>query len=162
MFVTEMMKTDLVAVNPETKLSEAKSLMEKGNFRHLPVMDAEGKLVGIVTESDLLGKLVEGHATMQSKVAEVMFRKVRTVNLNDEARSLAREIARNDRLAVRLTKQALNRACEIPRMREALEHALEIDVEIESTETEESREFNEILRRDGARAAIAWRDARLG
>ena len=54
-------------------------------------------------------------------------------DLVDEARSLAREIARNDRLAVRLTKQALNRACEIPRMREALEHALEIDVEIEST-----------------------------
>jgi acetoin utilization protein AcuB len=53
MFVTEMMKTDLVAVNPETKLSEAKSLMEKGNFRHLPVMDAEGKLVGIVTDRDM-------------------------------------------------------------------------------------------------------------
>lgn len=53
MFVTEMMKTDLVAVNPETKLSEAKSLMEQGNFRHLPVMDADGKLVGIVTDRDM-------------------------------------------------------------------------------------------------------------
>ena len=54
MFVTEMMKTDLVAVTPETKLSEAKSLMEKGNFRHLPVMDAEGKQVGIVIDMDPL------------------------------------------------------------------------------------------------------------
>ena len=53
MFVTEMMKTDLIAVNPETKLSEARSLMREGNFRHLPVVDAEGKLVGIVTDRDM-------------------------------------------------------------------------------------------------------------
>ena len=53
MFVKEMIKTDLVAVNPETKLSEAKSLMEEGNFRHLPVVDAAGKLVGIVTDRDM-------------------------------------------------------------------------------------------------------------
>lgn len=53
MFVTEMMKTDLVAVNPETKLSEARTLMMEGNFRHLPVVDAEGKLVGIVTDRDM-------------------------------------------------------------------------------------------------------------
>ena len=29
MFVTEMMKTDLVAITPETSLAEAKELMEK-------------------------------------------------------------------------------------------------------------------------------------
>jgi acetoin utilization protein AcuB len=53
MFVTEMMKTDLVAITPETSLSEAKALMEKGNFRHLPVVDGDGKLVGIVTDRDM-------------------------------------------------------------------------------------------------------------
>lgn len=78
-----------------------------------------------------------------------------------EARSLAREIARNDALAVRLTKQAVNSLYEIPRMREALEHALELDIAIETTETEESRQFNEILKTQGARAAIAWRDRRF-
>jgi enoyl-CoA hydratase len=78
-----------------------------------------------------------------------------------EARALAREIARNDPLAVRLTKQAVNAMYEIPRMREALEHALELDITIESTETEESRQFNEILKSEGAKAAIAWRDRQL-
>jgi enoyl-CoA hydratase len=78
-----------------------------------------------------------------------------------EARALAREIARNDALAVRLTKQAVNAMYEIPRLRDALEHALELDVTIETTETEESRQFNEILRQEGARAAIAWRDRQL-
>jgi len=78
-----------------------------------------------------------------------------------EARTLAREIARNDPLAVRLTKQAVNSVYEIPRMREALEHALELDITIESTETDESKQFNEILKKEGARAAIAWRDRQL-
>lgn len=78
-----------------------------------------------------------------------------------EARALAREIARNDSLAVRLTKQAVNSVYEIPRMRDALEHALELDITIESTETEESRQFNEILKSEGAKAAIAWRDRQL-
>lgn len=78
-----------------------------------------------------------------------------------EARTLARQIARNDQLAVRLTKQAVNNLYEIPRMRDALQHALELDIAIETTETEESRAFNDILKKEGARAAIAWRDRRL-
>jgi enoyl-CoA hydratase len=78
-----------------------------------------------------------------------------------EAQALAREIARNDQLAVRLTKQAVNAMYEIPRMRDALEHALELDIAIESTETDESRQFNEVLKKEGARAAIAWRDRQL-
>lgn len=53
MFVTETMRTDLIAVGAETKLSEAKSLMQEGNFRHLPVVDADGKLVGIITDRDM-------------------------------------------------------------------------------------------------------------
>jgi enoyl-CoA hydratase len=78
-----------------------------------------------------------------------------------EARALARQIARNDQLAVRLTKQAVNNLYEIPRMRDALKHALELDIAIETTETEESRAFNDILKKEGARAAIAWRDRQL-
>lgn len=98
----------------------------------------------------------------QAEAWGLVNRVVEPGSLVQEARGLAREIARNDPLAVRLTKQALNDACEIPRMREALEHALRIDMTIETTDTDESRQFNEILRNEGARAAIAWRDARLG
>ena len=46
-------------------------------------------------------------------------------------------------------------------MREALLQALELDIVVEATETDNSREFNRILRDEGAGAAIAWRDARL-
>jgi acetoin utilization protein AcuB len=47
------MNTNLVSVAPETKLSEVRALMKKNNFRHLPVVDGEGKLIGIVTDRDM-------------------------------------------------------------------------------------------------------------
>ncbi len=53
----------------------------------LPVID-DGSLVGIVTETDLLTKLVDGHASPDSSVAEVMFRNVRTVSHTADASAL--------------------------------------------------------------------------
>jgi enoyl-CoA hydratase len=80
--------------------------------------------------------------------------------LLDETLALGRRIAANDSLAVRLTKQAINRSFDAAGLREALAQALETDVVIETSESPESREFNTILRKDGAKAAIAWRSAR--
>ena len=79
----------------------------------------------------------------------------------ETALSLAREIAANDRIAVALTKQGINRSLEIMGMRQALLQGLELDVLVEASETPESREFNRILEKEGPRAAIAWREARL-
>jgi enoyl-CoA hydratase len=79
----------------------------------------------------------------------------------DEAIAMARALAANDPVGVTLTKQAINRSADIMGMREALLQGLELGVLVEASETPESREFNEILEKEGARAAIAWRDARL-
>ena len=81
--------------------------------------------------------------------------------LLESARDLALDIAGNDQFAVRLTKQAINRSMDLAGMREALLAALETNVEIETTETEESRQFNEILKEQGTKSAIAWRSARV-
>lgn len=76
------------------------------------------------------------------------------------ALALAQRIAANDAVAVKLTKQAINRSLDIAGMRESLIAALEYNMQIETSESAESREFNAILKRDGAKAAIAWRSAR--
>jgi len=81
--------------------------------------------------------------------------------LMDAAFAMAGEIAVNDPVAVRLTKKALNRSMDIAGMKMALREALEIDIEIESTDTLASREFNRILDADGLKAALAWRAAQL-
>ena len=89
-------------------------------------------------------------------------RAVQESNLVQRARELALEIARNDRLAVQISKQAINTAMEIGSMREALKHALELELAIETTETPASKEFDEILRTQGIRAALEWRNEKLG
>jgi enoyl-CoA hydratase len=79
----------------------------------------------------------------------------------DEALALARSIAANDRIAVTVTKQAINRGAEIMGMRQGLLQGLELGVFAEASETPESKEFNEILEKEGAKAALAWQEARL-
>ena len=61
--------------------------MKEFGISQLPVVE-DGKLVGIITESDLLARLVEGNATLASAVAEVMFRNVHTVAMDEDAESL--------------------------------------------------------------------------
>jgi enoyl-CoA hydratase len=84
-------------------------------------------------------------------------RVVPAASLMDEALALAQRIAANDVFAVCMTKKAINRSLDIGGMRQAMLNALDIDVAVETSETAESREFNEILKREGAKAAIAWR-----
>ena len=109
--------------------------------------------------------LLTGNDRISPEQAEawgLINRVVKPENLVNRAREIALEIARNDQLAVRITKQAINKTYEFGKMRNALQHALELDIAIESTETEESRRFNEILKNEGAKAAIDWRDHHLG
>jgi enoyl-CoA hydratase len=79
--------------------------------------------------------------------------------LMEAAFAMAAEISMNDPVAVQLTKKALNRSLDIAGLKKALRAALEIDIEIELTETPESREFNRILAAKGPKAALKWRAA---
>lgn len=109
--------------------------------------------------------LLTGNDRISSEQAEswgLVNRVVKPENLITRARELALEIARNDQLAVRITKQAINKTYEFGKMRNALKHALELGIAIESTETPESRQFNEVLKKEGTKAAIKWRDRQLG
>jgi enoyl-CoA hydratase len=98
----------------------------------------------------------------QAESWNLVNRLVAADQVHEAARELAMSIAQNDQLAVRLTKRAINDGYDTAGMRKALLDALELDVEIESTETPESKFFNEMMERDGIRAAIAWRKAQFG
>lgn len=52
--VDEIMTTDLVTLSPEDTLAAAARLMSERGFRHLPIVDADGALAGLVTQSDVL------------------------------------------------------------------------------------------------------------
>jgi cystathionine beta-synthase len=91
--VAELLRTlprrELVTAEHGHTVSEAVKLMKSQGISQLPVVE-DGRLVGILTESDVLGKLVDGRATLASKVAEVMFRNVRTVEESDDVGLLSK------------------------------------------------------------------------
>jgi len=98
----------------------------------------------------------------QAEAWGLVNRVVEAGKLHEAARELALSIAQNDQLAVRLTKRAINQGYDTAGMRKALLDALDLDVQIESTETPESKAFNEIMETQGVRAAIAWRRSQFG
>jgi cystathionine beta-synthase len=77
----------IVSATSSDTVADSVMLMKEHGISQLPVVD-EGRLVGILTESDVLGKLVDGRASLSAAVAEVMFRKVTTVKASDEASKL--------------------------------------------------------------------------
>ncbi|MDZ7707873.1 MAG: CBS domain-containing protein [Trueperaceae bacterium] len=53
MLVREFMHSEPVTISPDTPLLEAEWRMQEGGFRHLPIVDGDDRLVGIVSDRDL-------------------------------------------------------------------------------------------------------------
>ncbi len=51
--VKERMTRNPTAVTPEEALKDAVCKMERGHFRHLPVVDNDGKLIGMLSDRDI-------------------------------------------------------------------------------------------------------------
>jgi enoyl-CoA hydratase len=82
-------------------------------------------------------------------------------DLDSTGLAIANHIAAIDPNLVKQTKRAINRAFEARNMLDALEEALAIDLAIEGAGSPDKIQFMEIARRDGLKAALAWRDARF-
>ncbi len=49
-----IMTTDVLTVSPETSISELSKLLENRKIGGVPVVDQDGRLVGVITQSDLV------------------------------------------------------------------------------------------------------------
>ena len=52
----DIMTTKVISVTPDTTVEELARLLIKHHFKGVPVVDDAGKLVGVVTENDLITK----------------------------------------------------------------------------------------------------------
>ena len=105
MLVKERMSHPVITIKPEIPIMEAHELMQKEHIRRLPVINKHKRLVGIVSEKDLLHAepsdvtsldVWELHY-MLSKiiVKEVMTRDVITITENTPLEEAARIMADN-------------------------------------------------------------------
>ncbi|GHV78297.1 hypothetical protein AGMMS49944_00880 [Spirochaetia bacterium] len=103
MIISDVMTKNPISVHPEMSVTEVRSLMDKEQVGHLPVLDKNNKLVGIITKKDML-KAGPSAATSldmyeisyllsKLKVEKIMVKTVHTVTENDVVEEAARIMA---------------------------------------------------------------------
>ena len=81
LLVRDFMTPQLLTLTAEMELLDAIALLVEKRVSGAPVLDAQGNLVGIVTERDCLARTVVAsyHGEAAGRVAEVMSRDIKTV-----------------------------------------------------------------------------------
>ena len=88
-------RRDVISLDLNDRLGRATELFKQHGISQMPVLD-DGKLSGILTESDVLHHLVSGRSTKDTVVAEVMERRVSTVGLGARSGELPRIFERGE------------------------------------------------------------------
>ena len=86
MKVSELMTRSVVTLSPEETLAQAADTLGSLNVSGAPVCDAEQRLVGVFSKSDLVGRLIEGRLDPSAKVGGHMSPAAVTVQPDDDIR----------------------------------------------------------------------------
>jgi CBS domain-containing protein len=73
MLARAIMSRNVVTATPETTVEEAMAIMDRGYFRHLPVLD-DGRLVGIVSVRDTVRAHIESQGHEVESLKSYIFR----------------------------------------------------------------------------------------
>src|SRR5918994_1790442 len=102
MWAHEVMTSPVVTVRPDAPVKEAILLLDRHDITALPVLDEDERLVGVISEADLLrGGVADDprahvlpvdrwHEHAGTTVADVMTRRVVTARENTDASDIAR------------------------------------------------------------------------
>ena len=98
MLVKERMTRNPITIRPDTPVTEAQAMMKREKIHHLPVLDKDEKLVGIVSEKDLLYASPSPASTlsvyeMTSLLAKLKVEKVMSKNVVTAAEDVPLEEA---------------------------------------------------------------------
>lgn len=66
----QVMTSPVVSLTPEASITEALGLFQKNAFRHIPVATSAGRLVGIVSDRDILRYLAGLSESYQQQVLQ--------------------------------------------------------------------------------------------
>ena len=87
--VSRIMRTEFASLRETDRLDLADQIMKLGRVRHLPVLDPDGRIIGIVSNRDLLSASLTNVLDFEREqrqgflhsvdVAEVMTREVETI-----------------------------------------------------------------------------------
>ncbi len=82
--INEIMTTDLFTLQADASLAEAEHLMKEHRVRHIPIIDDANKLLGLITQRDILASASTG-----ASVGDVMRRDIYTISETADMRAAA-------------------------------------------------------------------------
>lgn len=92
-FAEEIMTSPVITLSPGSSVEQAFRLFHKYEFRHLPVITADQRLQGIISDRDILrvlGNLDGGNHSEKNKVSDVMISEVLTASRKTDIRYITR------------------------------------------------------------------------
>lgn len=148
------MACDLVVAAEGTRFGEPEI-----RYGSAPVTLLMPYLVGQKKTRELLltGDLIDA---VEAERIGLISRVVPLDRLAAEVDALADRLARTPPEVMGPTKRMLNRAMDAAGFRIAVEAGLDLGAIVNAADTPEQREWDEIVRREGLKAALAWRDRR--
>lgn len=81
--VRDVVTENPVTIGPEKPLSDAAEIFSRHDFNGLPVVDKDGKLMGMLTKLDILKAFAFDQSRMVPPYAEIMERQVESVMTKD-------------------------------------------------------------------------------
>jgi CBS domain-containing membrane protein len=103
--VRELMTEKVFALNPEDDLVALHDLMDEKDVRHVPIVDEEQMLVGLVSQRDVLRRVLAESADLplsyridtlrKMRVRDIMTRDVETTQPDEALASAARTMLEN-------------------------------------------------------------------
>jgi CBS domain-containing protein len=98
MLVKDLMIKEVVTVTPETGVEEAYRIMERHDIRRLPVVEEDGTLIGIVTETDARQVLVPWRSSIKKRREKEFYYLARDETVEDIMTSDVITIKPNNRI----------------------------------------------------------------
>lgn len=92
----ELMTRGVESVGPDDTCQLAATMMRDGNYGFLPVIGVDASVDGVLTDRDLVMRLVADSRPAETKVWEVMSRDVATCQLDDEVSEAALRMSRRE------------------------------------------------------------------
>jgi len=96
-FAEEVMSSPVITLSPDNSVEQAFRLLHKHKFRHVPVITADQRLQGIISDRDILRIFGshEGHHQEKIKISEVMITEVLTASRKTDIRYITRLFVEN-------------------------------------------------------------------
>ena len=71
MFIDKSMTRGVITIGPDAGILEARGKMEENGIRHLPVVDKDNRVVGIITDRDIRSALPSVFSACREDLREI-------------------------------------------------------------------------------------------